>query len=65
MKKIEVGSLCMCSWMEWGREILEVCLVVDKVKFYHGFENPYQFTILRNCGKFHKLHSNGMLKVIQ
>jgi hypothetical protein len=50
--------------MEWGSDINEICLVVGVEKFYHGFENPNRYTILRFGGKIHHLHSNGIGELI-
>ena len=60
MRNISIGNLYMCRWMEWGGDISEVCLVVGMEKFYHGFENPNRYTVLRFGGKLHQLHSNGI-----
>ena len=64
MRSIRIGELYHCRWMEWGSDINEVCLVVGKEKFYHGWENPYQYTVLRSGGKLHHLHSNGIGELI-
>jgi hypothetical protein len=65
MRKIFVGELYHCMWAEWGTYIHEVCLVIGIKKFYHGFENPNQYTVLRSNGKTHQLHSNGIGEVIR
>ena len=65
MRNISIGNLYMCRWMEWGGDISEVCLVVGVEKFYHGFENPNRYTVLRSNGKIHQLHSNGIGELIR
>ena len=65
MRSIQIGELYRCRWAEWGTYINEVCLVVGVEKFYHGFENPYQYTVLRSSGKIHQLHSNGIGEMIR
>lgn len=65
MRNIQIGELYHCRWMEWGSRITEVCLVIGVEKFYHGLEDPYQYTVLRSNGKTHQLHSNGIGEVIR
>ena len=65
MRNIQVGELYCCGWMEWGEDILEVCLVVGKEKFYHTMVNPYRYTVLRSNGKIHHLHSSGIGEMIR
>jgi len=65
MRNIQMGELYHCRWREWGEDILEVCLVVGKEKFYLTMGNPYQYTVLRSNGKIHKLHSNGIGELIR
>ena len=65
MRNIQVGELYHCRWMEWGEDILEVCLVIEKEKFYLTMGNPYRYTVLRSNGKIHHLHSNGIGEMIR
>jgi len=64
VRSIQIGELYHCRWMEWGSDINEICLVVGVEKFYHGFENPNRYTVLRFGGKIHQLHSNGIGELI-